>query len=74
MSSFGDMNPDEFRKYGKQLIDWIADYLDQPDRYPVLSRVEPGEVKSQLPSAPPASPESMDAILADFDPGSDRLN
>ncbi|HEY4720443.1 MAG TPA: pyridoxal-dependent decarboxylase [Anaerolineae bacterium] len=67
MSDFGDMNSEEFRKYGKQLIDWIADYLEQPDRYPVLSRVEPGEVKSQLPSAPPASPESMEAILADFD-------
>lgn len=62
-----DMNSDGFRKYGKQLIDWLADYLDHPDRYPVLSRVKPGEVKSQLPLAPPSQPESFDAIIDDFD-------
>ena len=63
----GDMDTAEFRKYGKQLIDWIADYFERPDRYPVLSRAKPGEIKSQLPVQPPASPEAMDAILADFD-------
>lgn len=62
-----DMNADEFRKYGKHLIDWLADYLEQPDRYPVLSRVKPGEIKARLPAAPPSSPESFDAILHDFD-------
>ena len=62
----GDMNTDEFRKHGKELIDWIADYLEHPERYPVLSQVRPGEIKAQLPMRPPASPESMDAILADF--------
>ncbi len=63
----GDMNSKEFRKYGKQLIDWIADYLDRPDRYPVLSQVSPGEVKSKLPQLPPPTPETMDKILNDFD-------
>jgi aromatic-L-amino-acid decarboxylase len=62
-----DMNSDDFRTYGKQLIDWIADYLDHPDRYPVLSPVKPGEIKSQLPAAPPAAPESFDTIRRDFD-------
>ncbi len=62
-----DISSADFRKYGKELIDWIADYLDHPDRYPVLARVKPGEVKSQLPAQPPAAPESFDAILADFD-------
>jgi aromatic-L-amino-acid/L-tryptophan decarboxylase len=61
-----DMNSDEFRKVGKQLIDWIADYLDHPERYPVLSRVKPGEVKDQLPAQPPESPEAFDDILQDF--------
>jgi aromatic-L-amino-acid/L-tryptophan decarboxylase len=61
-----DMNSDEFREAGKQLIDWIADYLDHPERYPVLSRVKPGEVKDQLPARPPTTPESFDAILQDF--------
>jgi aromatic-L-amino-acid decarboxylase len=62
-----DMNTDDFRAYGKQLIDWIADYLDHPERYPVLSPVKPGEIKSQLPSSPPHTPESFDDILRDFD-------
>jgi aromatic-L-amino-acid/L-tryptophan decarboxylase len=64
---YGDMNSDEFRKYGKQLIDWIADYLDHPDRYPVLSQVSPGDIKSKLPQQPPPSSEAMDKILNDFD-------
>ena len=63
---FGGIDPEEFRKYGKLLIDWIADYLANAEWYPVLSRAQPGEVKRQLPSAPPAAPESMDAILSDF--------
>lgn len=66
-TSLGDMNSEEFRQYGKQLIDWVADYLDRPGRYPVLSRVKPGEVKGQLPAQPPEMPESFDAILKDFD-------
>jgi aromatic-L-amino-acid decarboxylase len=63
---FGGLDPEQFRAYGKQVIDWIADYLAHADRYPVLSPLQPGDVKRQLPAAPPAQPESMDAILADF--------
>lgn len=63
----GDMNAADFRKYGKQLIDWIADYLEHDDRYPVLSTVKPGEVRAQLPATPPPTPEAFDAILRDFD-------
>jgi len=62
----GDMDSNEFRKYGKQLIDWIADYLEHDDRYPVFSTVKPGEVKAQLPATPPPTPEAFDAILRDF--------
>ena len=61
-----DMSSADFRRYGKALIDWIADYLEQPDQYPVLSRVKPGEVKAQLPAQPPAAPETFDDILTDF--------
>jgi aromatic-L-amino-acid decarboxylase len=63
----GDMTPDEFRRYGHQLIDWIADYLDNSESYPVLSRNQPGDTKAQLPDSPPEQPEPMEAILADFD-------
>lgn len=63
----GEMNLDDFRAYGHRLIDWIADYLAHPERYPVLSRRAPGEIRAQLPDAPPRQPESMDAILSDFE-------
>jgi aromatic-L-amino-acid decarboxylase len=66
LPQYGDMDPEEFRAYGKRLIDWIADYLTHPDRYPVLSQVGPGEIKAQLSAEPPISPEAMDAILDDF--------
>jgi aromatic-L-amino-acid decarboxylase len=62
----GDMTPDEFRRYGHELIDWIANYLAHPERYPVLARTQPGDIKAQLPDSPPEQPETMDAILADF--------
>lgn len=63
----GDMSAEEFRRYGHQLIDWVADYLSHPERYPVLSQNRPGEVKAALPDAPPAAGESFDAILEDLD-------
>ena len=60
------MNPEEFRIHGKQLVDWIADYLQTPEIYPVLAQVKPGDIKSQLPKTPPFEPENMEVILADF--------
>lgn len=61
----GDMEPDEFRKYGHELVEWIADYLTHMDRYPVLAQTQPGEVRASLPERPPDSGEEMDAILGD---------
>jgi aromatic-L-amino-acid decarboxylase len=61
------MDVEEFRHYGHQIIDWIADYLSNADRYPVLAQVEPGKIKSEIPSVPPADGEAMDQILADVD-------
>ncbi|MCC7262793.1 MAG: amino acid decarboxylase [Candidatus Latescibacteria bacterium] len=63
----GDMEPEEFRRQGHQLIDWIAEYLAHPERYPVLSQISPGQIKSQLPLAPPSQSEPMATILADFE-------
>lgn len=59
------MSPEEFRKQGKQMIDWIADYYENIEKYPVLSQVKPGEIKSQLPEAPPSESESMEQIMSD---------
>ncbi len=66
-SPFGGLNSEEFRRYGHKAVDWAADYLSNVGDRPVLSRVEPGQVSASLPVSPPALPESMDRILADFD-------
>ncbi|MFO7654919.1 MAG: pyridoxal-dependent decarboxylase [Candidatus Krumholzibacteriia bacterium] len=60
------MDSHEFRRVGHELIDWIADYFDNVDQYPVLSRVQPGEIRSRLPADAPEQPEPWDAILNDF--------
>jgi aromatic-L-amino-acid decarboxylase len=61
------MTPEEFRKAGHQLIDWIADYRTNVAELPVMARTAPGEVRAQLPAAPPDAPESFDAIFSDLD-------
>jgi len=48
-----DMSPAEFRKHGYAVIDWIADYLDAPDKWPVLPAVRPGDLRGALPISPP---------------------
>ena len=63
----GDMDPEAFRRYAHQAVDWIAEFLAHPERYPVLPKVEPGDVRSALPTSPPNDPESMTEILADFE-------
>ena len=65
--SLGDMSAEEFRRYGHELIDWIANYFEHIEELPVLAQVEPGDLKAQLPSTPPAQGESMQAILSDVD-------
>ena len=63
----GDMDPAAFRRAGHQLVDWIGGYLENPERYPVLSRARPGEIRDALPPDAPETGESMDAILADVE-------
>lgn len=62
----GDLPPEEFRRLAHDVVDWMADYLDQVGDLPVLGGVEPGEVKGALPATPPEVGESLDAALADF--------
>lgn len=61
------MTPDDFRKHGHALIDWIADYRQTLASRPVQGVTAPGQVKALLPAAPPAEPEPMEACLADLD-------
>ena len=62
-----DMSPDEFREWGYKFIDWIADYLAHPERYPVLSNVDPGWIRRQLPANPPLKPESVEMMMRDIE-------
>ena len=59
--------PEEFRRLGHEVIDWVADYLERVESYPVRSTVEPGWVRAQLPAHPPEEPEAWPAILADLE-------
>jgi aromatic-L-amino-acid decarboxylase len=61
------MTSEEFRRHGHRTIDWIADYLDHSDRYPVLPRMKPGDLVDALPACGPEQGEPMEAILADFE-------
>lgn len=61
------MTAEEFRRQGRAAVDWIADYWERVESLPVLSRAEPGQVRGQLPAAPPEVGESFDAVLADLD-------
>jgi aromatic-L-amino-acid decarboxylase len=61
------MTPEEFRRHGRAVVDWIADYYDRVESLPVLSRVEPGEVRASLPSEPPIRGEAFEEILADVE-------
>ena len=61
------ITPEEFRTQGHKLIDWVADFRAGVHERPVMSRVQPGEVKAQLASSPPQDSEPFDSILADLD-------
>ena len=63
----GDIAPDEFRRHAKRVLQWIGDYLERPERYPVLPRVVPGEIAGTIPTEPPLEPESLDHVLDDFE-------
>lgn len=61
------MNKDDFRRFGHELIDWIADYFNNIESLPVLAAIEPGDLKAQLPAAPPQRGEAMEKIIEDLD-------
>jgi aromatic-L-amino-acid decarboxylase len=62
----GDISPEEFRRFGHEVVEWIAQYMEGVGRLPVLAPVKPGEVAARLPASPPDAPEGMDDILRDF--------
>ena len=60
------MNSEEFRRHAHQFVDWMADYLDGVESFPVRAQVKPGEIAANLPAGPPEAGEPMERIFADF--------
>jgi aromatic-L-amino-acid decarboxylase len=63
----GDMPAEEFRKYGYEIVDWIANYFEKIEQYPVLSQIEPGSLKKALPTSAPDAGEDFANVLEDMD-------
>ena len=61
------MSTEEFRRYGHAVVDWIADYHSRIESFPVLSQVQPGEIRASLPANPPAQGEPFDKLLKDVE-------
>ena len=59
------MTPDEFRRHGHAVVDWIADYQSRIESFPVLSQAKPGQIRASLPPDPPAHGEAFEALLKD---------
>jgi aromatic-L-amino-acid decarboxylase len=66
-SAFGDMPIEEFRKSGYQLVDWIADYINEIEKYPPLSQANPGDISKRIPKSPPQKGEEIEKVLSDVD-------
>ncbi|MBA7572329.1 Tryptophan decarboxylase [subsurface metagenome] len=60
------MQTNEFRAYAHQFVDWMADYIENIEQYPVKSQVNPRQIFNQLPDNPPETGESMADIMDDF--------
>ncbi|XP_010245171.1 PREDICTED: tyrosine/DOPA decarboxylase 2-like [Nelumbo nucifera] len=66
-SAFGlnPLDPEEFRRQGHMIIDFLADYYRDIEKYPVRSQVEPGYLRKRLPESAPYNPEPIETILQD---------
>lgn len=67
MHGLGDMPKEDFRRFGREIVDWIADYFDHIEEFPVLSQVEPNWLKEVLPKTPPGSGEDFGTVFRDVD-------
>jgi aromatic-L-amino-acid decarboxylase len=60
------MKPAEFRKHAHELVDWMSDYMENVEDYPVKSLVEPGDIYGKLPDLPPIKPEPFSTLMKDL--------
>ncbi|MCA9743280.1 MAG: amino acid decarboxylase [Deferribacteres bacterium] len=63
----GDMSAADFRKYGYAMVDWIANFFDTIEDRPVLPAIQPGDIRSKIPSSAPKLPEAFEKMIADID-------
>ena len=61
------MTPDEFRRHGHEVVEWVAAYMERVRDLPIVSTAQPGEIRARLPAAAPEEPEPFDALLRDLD-------
>jgi aromatic-L-amino-acid decarboxylase len=66
-NDFGDMPDEDFRRYGYQIVDWIADYFERIEEFPVLSQIEPDSLKRSLPASAPEKGEDFGDVLGDVE-------
>ena len=66
ITTMNPLDPQELRRQGHLLIDFIADYYENIEQYPVLSQVQPGYLRQSLPESAPTNPESIETILEDI--------
>jgi len=58
---------EDFRRAGHEAVEWIAEYLSNLGKYPVVAEVKPGELVDALPRSAPVQGEPFEAIMRDFD-------
>ncbi|MEK7725432.1 MAG: aminotransferase class I/II-fold pyridoxal phosphate-dependent enzyme [Acidobacteriota bacterium] len=66
-NNLGDMPKEDFRKFGYEIIDFIADYFENMENLPVLSQNQPNDLKNALPTSAPVEGESFPQILGDVE-------
>jgi aromatic-L-amino-acid decarboxylase len=61
------MSPDEFRRYGHEIVEWVASYMEQVGDYDIIPDVQPGDIRARLPATAPEQPEPFEAVVRDLD-------
>ncbi|PRD30911.1 UNVERIFIED_CONTAM: Ddc [Trichonephila clavipes] len=61
------MDTAEFRKRGREMVDYIADYLESISMRRVTPNVEPGYLRNLIPNAAPKKGEDWEDIMKDVE-------
>uniref|UniRef100_A0ABM5GQQ6 Aromatic-L-amino-acid decarboxylase n=1 Tax=Pogona vitticeps TaxID=103695 RepID=A0ABM5GQQ6_9SAUR len=61
------MDATEFRRRGKEMVDYVADYLEKIENRQVYPDVEPGYLRPLIPDSAPEEPERYEDILKDVE-------